>query len=37
MGATPEIANIDELVNRRIEELLPWNISATSEVHKLAA
>ena len=21
----------------RIEELLPWNISATSEVHKLAA
>lgn len=26
MGATPEIANIDELVNRRIEELLPQKI-----------
>ena len=26
MGATPEIANIDELVNRRIEELLPQKL-----------
>ena len=26
MGATPEIANIDELVNRRLEELLPQKI-----------
>ncbi len=26
MGATPEIANIEELVNRRLEELLPQKI-----------
>ena len=26
MGATPEIANIEELVNRRIDELLPQKI-----------
>ena len=26
MGATPEIASIDELVNRRLEELLPQKI-----------
>jgi hypothetical protein len=26
MGAIPEIANIDELVNRRIEELLPQKL-----------
>jgi peroxiredoxin family protein len=26
MGATPEIANIDELINRRIEELLPQKL-----------
>ena len=26
MGATPEIANIDELVNRRLEELLPQKL-----------
>ena len=27
MGATPEIANIEELVNRRLEELLPQKIA----------
>ena len=26
MGATPEIANIEEIVNRRLEELLPQKI-----------
>ena len=26
MGAIPEIANIDELVNRRLEELLPQKL-----------
>jgi peroxiredoxin family protein len=26
MGATPEIANIDELINRRIDELLPQKL-----------
>ena len=26
MGATPEIANVEELVNRRLEELLPQKL-----------
>jgi hypothetical protein len=30
MGAIPEIASIDELVNRRLEELLPQKIEAST-------
>ena len=36
MGATPEIANIDELINRRLEELLPQKLEEALRQHEEA-
>ena len=36
MGATPEIANIDELINRRLEELLPKKLEEALRQHEEA-